>query len=177
MTKDNLLIVEGQEGAGKSTTIRALSKAIPMSARIDAEDVGEVNPWHMDDAFLRLLWKNVADLTRNFWSAGYPNVVTGSFLSNVDHYLEFRELLNTPANVYIVQLCASKATRDVRRIDRGKETSAEWRDMVDRVDPEDATFGATSLDYRYLRIENDKLDVSETVELTRTWAPELFATY
>ena len=175
MPNVNLIIVEGQEGAGKSTTIRALSKAIPMSVRIDAEDVGEVNPWHMDDAYLRMLRKNVADLTRNFWSAGYPTVVAGSFLSNVDQYQEFRDVLNTPANVYVIQLCASKAMRDLRRINRGKETSAEWRDMVDRVDPEDTTFSSVTGDYRYLRIENDRRDVSETIELTRNWAPELFA--
>ncbi len=70
MTDSNLIIIEGQEGAGKSTTVRALVKAIPGSAQIDAEDVGEVNPWQMDDAYLRMLWQNVADLTRNFWSAG-----------------------------------------------------------------------------------------------------------
>lgn len=70
MPDDNLVIVVGQEGAGKSTTVRALVEATPWSAQIDAEDVGTVNPWQMDDAFLRLLWKNVADLTRNFWSAG-----------------------------------------------------------------------------------------------------------
>ncbi len=66
MTDSNLVIIMGQEGAGKSTTVRALVKAIPGSAQIDAEDVGEVNPWQMDDAYLRLLWTNVADLTRNF---------------------------------------------------------------------------------------------------------------
>lgn len=69
----------------KSTTVRALVKAIPWSAQIDAEDIGEVNPWQMDDAYLRMLWKNVTDLTRNFWSAGYPTVIAGSFASNIDH--------------------------------------------------------------------------------------------
>jgi len=32
MTNSNLIIIEGQEGAGKSTTVRALVKAIPGSA-------------------------------------------------------------------------------------------------------------------------------------------------
>lgn len=176
MTDSNLIIIVGQEGAGKSTTVRALVKAIPRSAQIDAEDVGEVNPWQMDDAYLRLLWKNVADLTRNFWGAGYRNVIAGSFVSNVDHYRAFHDVLNMPANTWVVQLCAAKATRDVRRITRGKETSEEWRDMVDRADPEDTSFGSVDDDYRFLRIDNDGRDVVQTVERIRQWAPELFGT-
>lgn len=168
----NLIIIEGQEGAGKSTTVRALMKAIPGSAQIDAEDVGEVNPWQMDDAYLQLLWKNVADLTRNFWSAGYRTVVAGSFLSNVEHYRAFREVLNIPANVSVVQLCATKAARDVRRINRGKETSEEWRDMVDQVDPEDTTLASADADFRYLRIDNDGLTVEETVDIILRWLPD-----
>lgn len=171
MTDSNLIIIEGQEGAGKSTTVRALVKVIPGSAQIDAEDVGEVNPWQMDDAYLRLLWKNVADLTRNFWSAGYRNVIAGSFLSNVDHYRAFRDMLNMPTNVYVIQLCATKPTRDVRRINRGKETSEEWRDMVDHVDPEDTTFATADDDFRHLRIDNDGLAVAETVDIIRRWLP------
>jgi len=173
VTDSNLIIIEGQEGAGKSTTIRALVKAIPESAQIDAEDVGEVNPWRMNDAYLRMLRKNVADLTRNFWSAGYRNVIAGSFLSNVDHYRAFRDVLNMPANVYVVQLCASKAARDVRRINRGKETSEEWRDMVDRVDPEDTTFVSADADFRYLRIDNEALTVAETVGVVLHWLPDI----
>jgi ABC-type phosphate/phosphonate transport system ATPase subunit len=175
MLHENLLIVAGKEGAGKSTTVRALVKAIPGSARIDAEDVGEVNPWQVDDAYLQMLWKNVADLTRNFWNAGFRTVVAGSFASNVDHYRAYRNILNMPANVYVVQLCATKATRDVRRINREKETSEEWLDMVDRVDPEDTSFASANGDYKFLRIDNDGLDVLESVELIRQWAPEFFA--
>ena len=174
MPVQNLIIIEGQEGSGKSTTVRALAKAIQWSARIDAEDVGDVNPWHMDDAFLRLLRKNVADLTRNFWDAGYRNVVAGSFLTNVDEYREFRDVLEMPASVYVVQLCATRASRDVRRINRGKETSEEWRDMVELVDPEDASFASANADYKFLRIDNDDLTVSDSVERIRQWEPGLF---
>jgi adenylate kinase family enzyme len=167
-------MITGQEGAGKSTTVRALGQATPSSARIDAEDVGETNPWNMDDAFLQLLWKNVADLTRNFWDAGYRTVVAGSFANTIDQYRAFRRVLNRDANVYVVQLCAGKPVRDVRRIERGKPTSEEWRDMVDRVDPEDTTFATTTADYRFLRIDNDGIAVTESVQRIKAWAPELY---
>ncbi|MEJ7838266.1 MAG: hypothetical protein WKF81_05575 [Thermomicrobiales bacterium] len=61
MAESNLIIIVGQEGAGKSTTIRALLDATPSSAQIDAEDVGQVNPWQFDESFLHLLRANVAD--------------------------------------------------------------------------------------------------------------------
>lgn len=175
MSNANLVIIVGQEGAGKSTTIRALVDATPGSAQIDAEDVGTVNPWKMDNAYLWMLWKNVADLTRNFWDAGYRNVIAGSFASNMDHYRKFRGVLNRDADVHIVQLCATKPTRDARRIARSKQTSEEWREFVDRVDPEDTSFASTYEDYRFLRIDNDNLEVGETVERIRQWVPDLFA--
>ncbi len=174
MPEANLLMITGQEGAGKSTTIQALVSETPSSARIDAEDVGDTNPWNMDDSYLQLLWKNVADLTRNFWDAGYRTVVAGSFANSIDQYRAFRGILNRDANVYVVQLCAGKPVRDVRRIERGKPTSEEWRDMVDRVDPEDTTFATTNGDYRVLRIDNDGIAVTETVQRIQAWAPELY---
>jgi GTPase SAR1 family protein len=171
---NNLLILVGQEGSGKSTTVRALLKETPSSAQIDAEDVGQVNPWQMDAPFLQLMWKNVAGLTRNFWEAGYHTVLAGSFLSNVGHYQRFREILPDEASIYIVQLCAGKPTRDVRRAERPKQSTKEWWDMVDRVDPEDTTFATAQSDFRFLRIDNDGRSVSDTIDAVRAWAPELY---
>lgn len=172
--RNNLVILVGQEGSGKSTTVRALLKETPWSAQIDAEDVGQVNPWQMDDAFLQLMWKNVACLARNFWGAGYRTVLAGSFLSNVGHYNAFRQMLPDDANIYVVQLCAGKPTRDVRRAERPKQSTKEWWDMVDQVDPEDTTFAVAQEDFRFLRIDNDGRAVSETIDQIRSWAPELY---
>jgi energy-coupling factor transporter ATP-binding protein EcfA2 len=175
MPEVNLLMITGQEGAGKSTTLRALGPATPSSARIDAEDVGETNPWDMNDAFMQLLWKNVADLTRNFWDAGFRTVVAGSFVNTIEDYRRFRAILNRDANVYVVQLCAGKPVRDVRRIERGKPTTEEWRDMVDQADPEDSSLASSADGYRFLRIDNDGFDVGQTVQRIQAWAPELCA--
>ncbi len=70
MPDSNLMIIVGQEGSGKSTTVRALLETTPSAARIDAEDVGAVNPWKLDDACIDLLHANVVALTSNFWGAG-----------------------------------------------------------------------------------------------------------
>lgn len=174
MAGENLILIVGQEGAGKSTMVRALAPEIPWSARIDAEDLSYVNPWGLDDLRLNLLWKNVADLTKNYWAAGFRNMVAGSFLSNIDHYDAFRGHLNAEADAWVIHLCAGKSVRDVRRIERSKPSTQEWRDHVDRVDPEDDSFASGRGDYRYLRIDNEGLSVEETVDRVREWAPELF---
>jgi ABC-type multidrug transport system ATPase subunit len=71
MLGNRLILVTGEEGAGKSTIIRALLLRTPDGAGIDAEDVGRTNPWPMDDEFFDLLRRNVAGLVENFWAAGY----------------------------------------------------------------------------------------------------------
>ncbi len=105
----------------------------------------------------------VADLTSNLWNAGYQNDIAGSFISSYSDYRKFRTRLDHDANVYIIHLCATKRTRDTGRIERDKETSEEWRDMIDPADPEDSTLRRSDADYRHVRIENDTLSVAETV--------------
>lgn len=174
VSANRLILIGGQEGSGKSTTLRALAPQVPWSARIDAEDLSYVNPWSLDDLRLNLLWENVADLAWNYWNAGFRNFVAGSFISNLDHYTAFRGHLNADAETYLIHLCAGKPTRDQRRIDRSKPSTKEWRDHVDTVDPEDTTLAIGDGSYRYLRIDNDGLSVEETIAIVREWAPELF---
>lgn len=169
-----LVIITGQEGAGKSTLVRALLPDTPCGAQIDAEDVGQVNPWIMDEAFRDLLRRNVAGLVRNFWRAGYVNVIAGSFISNYTDYLKFRQLLSEPAEVAVVQLLASKQARDHRRIARSKPTSKQWRDRVDAADPEDTTLREAPGDYRHIAIDSSQLTVAETALLIKRALPDVF---
>jgi energy-coupling factor transporter ATP-binding protein EcfA2 len=85
-----LILITGQEGAGKTTIIRALLPHTPQSARIDGEDVAQINPSLFDAAFWELLRCNVGGLVRNFWQAGYTNVIAGSFFANRMDYIGFR---------------------------------------------------------------------------------------
>lgn len=169
-----MIIILGQEGSGKSTTARALLGATPRSAQVDAEDVERVHPWHMDDAFISLLHANVADLTRTFWNAGYQTVIAGSFMSTYNDYQKFSTRLARDASVYIIHLCATRQTRDTRRIEREKATSEEWRDMVDLAEPEDSTLQNQDGGDRYLRIDNDALTVTGTVMTVQRAIPEIY---
>ena len=87
--EQRLIIISGEEGAGKSTIVRALLPSTPYGARIDAEDIGQTNPCPMDDPFFDLLRRNVAGLVENFWAAGYVNVIAGSFLRRYSDYVSF----------------------------------------------------------------------------------------
>lgn len=117
----------------------------------------------MDDEFFDLLRRNVAGLVDRFWAAGYVNVIAGSFLRHYPGYLAFRQLLTLPSVVFLVELLVDRNVRDHRRVTRAKETTQEWRAMVDLI-PEDRTIRqATDADYRYVGIDTTVLDIAETV--------------
>jgi hypothetical protein len=170
-----LIIVSGEEGAGKSTIVRALLPSTPYGARIDAEDIGQTNPCPMDDTFFELLRRNVADLVENFWAAGYVNVIAGSFLRCYSDYVSFRQMLPRPSAVFLVDLLVDREVRDHRRITRVKQTTQEWRDMVDQI-PEDRTIRqAADADYRYIGLDTTDLDVAGTVQRIEDAIPEVYA--
>jgi energy-coupling factor transporter ATP-binding protein EcfA2 len=170
-----LVIVTGEEGAGKSTIVRALLPHTPHGAQIDAEDIGQVNPCPMDDRFFDLLRRNVAGLVANFWRAGYVNVVAGSFVRDYPDYLAFRRLLTPPSTVFLVELLVAKDVRDHRRATRAKQTTREWRDMVDLI-PDDLTIRrATGADFRYVGIDTTHLEIAETVRQIKAAIPEIYS--
>lgn len=169
-----LIIISGEEGAGKSTIVRALLPSTPYGARIDAEDIGQTNPCPMDDTFFDLLRRNVAGLVENFWAAGYVNVIAGSFLRRYSDYISFRQLVQ-PSAVFLVDLLVEKGERDHRRLTRPKQTTQEWRDMVDQV-PEDRTIRqAPDADYRYIGVDTTELDVAGTVQWIKGAIPEVYS--
>jgi adenylylsulfate kinase-like enzyme len=173
--RNNLILIEGQEGVGKSTILRALLPHMPRAAMIDGEDLGQVNPCEMDTEFMELLWRNMAALIKNFWAAGYSTVVAGSSFDNHKGYVRFRKGLPENISIYLVHLCASKAVRDQRRIYRAKPSTKELRDWVDSMCPEDATLRDNQNGYRYIRIDNDDLSVTETVAAILSAIPEVYA--
>lgn len=169
-----LLLVCGQEGSGKTTIIRALLPHTPSGARVDAEDLGQVNPCRFDDAFWRLLRSNVAVLVRNYWSAGFENVITGSFFRTRDDFLRFRELVPEVEEVFMVQLLVDPDERRHRRLTRAKRTTQEWRDKVDQFDAVDTTIAADQDGYRYLAIDSTQMTPDQTVSVIVREFPEIY---
>jgi guanylate kinase len=173
MPKTNLLIITGQEGSGKTTICQKLLSQTKNSARIDAEDLGQTNPWEMNEKFISLLWKNVIALIRNFEDAGFQNIIAGSFLSTKQELVKFRECLQMDVTYYVIHLCASKAVRDRRRMERQKSTKREWRDRLDELYPEDSTLKNADT-YKYIRIDCDNQSAEETIERIKHELPEIY---
>jgi hypothetical protein len=77
--------------------------------------------------------------------------------------------------VFLVDLLVDKEVRDHRRITRAKQTTQEWRDMVDQI-PEDLTIRqAADADYRYIGIDTTDLNVAGTVQRIQDAIPEIYA--
>jgi len=154
--------------------MRALLPHTPGGAQVDAEDVGQVHPFHMNDAFMILLWQNVLAVIHNFWRAGYHTVIAGSFVANRAELARFRARLEIEHALYVIHLCASKPARDRRRILRAKPSTREWRERVDAAYPEDTSFAAGHGEYRYVRIDNTALSLEQTVDLIKHAIPEIY---
>jgi len=172
-----LMLITGQEGVGKSTVIRGLLPRLRQGAAIDAEDVGQVNPWIHDDAFRELHRRNVAALAENFWAAGYANVVAGSFFDTLTEYRAFRALLTQdPAEVVVVELVAAKTERDRRRTTRAKITNQQWRDLVDRAHRPDESLSRAERDvgFRFVSLDTTALDLTATVAQVVAVEPKMF---
>lgn len=172
-----LIVVTGAEGAGKSTIMSALLPHTPRAAKVDAEDVGQVNPFSFDQAFLDLLWSNLTAVISNFWAAGFTTVITGSFLDRDTHssLQEFRDRLGQSPTLYMVHLVPSKAARDRRRILRHKASSEEWRDAVDAgYEQHTSSLGENAGDFHYIAIDNSDQTVSETVTDIRASIPAVY---
>jgi NAD(P)H-binding len=158
-----LIIISGEEGAGKSTIARCCHppRTAPGST---PRTSGRPIPAQFPRSRPKNVSSNVADLVQNFWAAGYINVIAGSFLRSYSDYVSFRQLLTCPSAVFLVDLLVDKEARDHRRITRAKQTTQEWRDMVDQI-PEDLTIRqAADADYRYIGIDTTNLNVAGTVQ-------------
>ena len=175
--RQSLIIVTGGEGAGKTTIMAGLLPHTPRGAKLDAEDVGQVNPFIFDRPFLELLWNNVSNVITNFWAAGYTTVITGSFLEGDTHdsYQQFRTRLPEDVAIYLVHLQASRPIRDQRRINRPKPTSTEWRERVDSSYPDnDTSLRDNAHDYRYIAIDNNDHQIQESITAIKTAIPEIY---
>jgi hypothetical protein len=173
----SLILVTGGEGAGKTTVMSALLPHTPDGAKLDAEDVGQVNPFVFDGPFLQLIWSNVSEVITNYWAAGYATVITGSLLDGDTYasFQQFRTMLAENVSIYVVHLFAAKPVRDQRRIDRAKPSTKEWRDRVDAQYPaHDTSLRDNAGDYRNIAIDNSDQRPGETVDAIRSAIPEIY---
>ncbi len=85
---NNLYLITGPAGVGKSTISKSLASALEKSVLIEGDDIyhlvvgGYVSPWK-DGNHLKFFWKNCQDSVRNSIKAGY-DVVFNYIISKKD---------------------------------------------------------------------------------------------
>ena len=174
------LIVCGQEGAGKTTFASTINSHADKCAALDAEEVGQVNPWVFDDAFVRLLFDNVLDVVHNFFEHDYEKVVAGSFINTREDFDNFRKELKYDPEIYILILRASKEVRDKRRLARkNKPTDQEMMDWVDENYSFEKTL-QTLIDtphegvYQLIEVDNSNVTNEQAIEEVKKKIPDFF---
>lgn len=155
----------------------ALLRQTPCGAKVDGEDIGQVNPFSFDRAFLDLLWSNLVAVIGNFWEAGYRTVIAGSFLDRDTHgsLQEFRARLGQGFTLYVVHLVPSQSARDDRRLRRPKPTSEESRDSADAgYEQSQHSLRDNASDFRYIAIDSTDQTVEDTVATIKAAIPEVY---
>lgn len=123
LTMQTVYLVSGPAGVGKSTTSRALAKALPNSAYISGDAVshmhvnGREKPWESRSE-LSLIWQNIWRLTSNFITHGVDVVVDYVTFPEEAKWLH-KQLIALNTNVVYVLLWTDKATllqRDQTRL-------------------------------------------------------------
>tara|TARA_Y100000310_G_scaffold338639_1_gene428841 strand:- start:79 stop:591 length:513 start_codon:yes stop_codon:yes gene_type:complete len=158
-----LILLTGQEGAGKTTIAKHILPHLKKGASFDAENILQVNPFIYNKKFQELAIRNSVDLINNFYNAGYTTVVAGSFFGDIKGYESLKKKLKYKCKTYIVYLSASKTVRDKRRLKRNKPTTKKMMDWIDKNHPKDTTLMNTKKDYVYIEIDNSNLSLQKTI--------------
>lgn len=171
-----LLIVFGDEGAGKSTFAKNIVRHLTNGAAFDAENVLQVKPFEYNADFINLAIKNSISLTHNFFEAGYEQVVAGSFIGNREQFDTFKSQLKYDPKIYALQLLADKSVRDQRRLSREKPTTQELMDWMDKTWPTSFSLEETAGDgaYKFLKLDNTGRTVDEEIEVVKREFPDFF---
>jgi hypothetical protein len=86
-----------------------------------------------------------------------------------------RPVFLNSGNPLLASRCWSLEMRDYRRITRAKQTTQEWRDMVDQIAEDRTLRQVADADYRYIGIDTTYLDVAGTVQRIKGAIPEVYA--
>lgn len=116
-----LILINGQGGAGKSTTAKALLRMLRPAAYISADSLVSVEPFEWNDDLLALGIRNAALLIRSFADAGYAYILLCGLLNRQEMLDRFCAEVGAGHTLLYVWLRASQAVRDQRRIQRARD--------------------------------------------------------
>lgn len=172
-----LLIIGGDEGAGKSTLAKKIVPHINNGAAFDAENLVQIFPFEFNNTFQNLVIDNSLDLIHNFYEYGYERVVAGSFVNDRNWFDIFRSKLKYDPQIYFLMLVVPKPERDIRRLTREKKSTKEMMDWLDNKYPPDTTLRDSQKtgDYTYVEIDNSNISIEDSIAKLKELIPDFFS--
>lgn len=136
LTMQQIILIGGKSGSGKSTCGKLLYEALEHSALIESDALIKVNPWTVDEKFMRLKLKNATNVIRNYWNAGYAHILCPGLVWNQQELATLLSFIpEYEKQIVLFWLETRKVERNRRRLKRGRDDAdlKQHLDMVDEV--------------------------------------------
>ena len=156
----NFYVITGPAGVGKSTVTKALAERISKCAILEGDEIyhqvfGAVKPW-VEGNHVRLMWKNILCLAKNYLEAGIDVIV--------NYIISKNELENIVQNlkeyeIHFACLMAKKETIVFRDEIRPEE------EQMHRVDVHLKKFKEYGFDEKFILSTDDKSPEEEAEEI------------
>lgn len=129
-----IILISGKSGSGKSTCGKLLHEALEHSVLIESDALIKVKPWTIDEKFMTLKLKNASDLIRNYWNAGYKYILCPGLVWNQQELATLLSFIpEYEKHIVLFWLETRKVGRVHRRIKRGRD-DADSKQHLDKVD-------------------------------------------
>lgn len=105
-----ITIINGTPGSGKTKTGKYVFENTENSAFIDGDWLLGINPYERNDKGRLLRYKNIASLAKNYYEAGYTNILIASVYIKDDNLQEQIDLLKIIDSVKVFALVPNEET-------------------------------------------------------------------
>ncbi|OGZ69365.1 MAG: hypothetical protein A3D44_02825 [Candidatus Staskawiczbacteria bacterium RIFCSPHIGHO2_02_FULL_42_22] len=124
-----LILINGLGGAGKSSSGKALMRAMDSSAYIGLDSLVATNPWEFNKKTDDLGIKNAISLIRNFSETGFENIIISGLTRNQEILNDFLSSLNQKADILFIWLYADADQRILRKEKRNRDQADKREDF------------------------------------------------
>lgn len=133
-----LILINGQGGAGKSTTAKMLLRMLRPAAYIPTDSLVSVEPFEWNEQLLGLGIHNAALLIRSFADAGYQYIILCGLLNRQAMLDRFCAEAAAGHRLVYVWLRAAQTVRNGRRIQRARDDAdhPQHFDFLDALIPD-----------------------------------------
>ncbi len=131
-----LILINGLPGSGKSTIGLMLRDALPPAAFVDTDHLMRVKPWPADGSIYEETLERALMVAQDFFSRGIPTVILSGCVHSPALFQTVGWTMDlTHVRCILVALTADGAIREHRQKERGKEVDVGTEEFS--LQPED----------------------------------------